>query len=174
MSNSVCCTFFYIYHEMLEMFCTPDCPFRISIHLLLFSWRMLGFVSAIRVSHTRQLSHSYRVKPGEEGETVTGGDQQSATTTQRPLTGPPCIRSLTGKLCNLSYPGWTDLFAPPFTREINPWWLRLPTGLCSVWAAGLHLWHSVAASSHNSARTSGDAFDKHLGSRLQEPLANSQ
>ena len=30
----------------------------------------------------------------------------------------------------LSYPSRTDLFAPPFTREINPWWLRLPTGLC--------------------------------------------
>ena len=40
--------------------------------------------------------------------------------------GSPCIWCLTGKLCNLSYLGWTDLFAPPFTREINPWWLRLP------------------------------------------------
>ena len=64
--------------------------------------------------------------------------------------GSPCIWCLTGKLCNLSYLGWTDLFAPPFTTEINPWWLRLPTGLCSVWAAGLHLWHNVPTDTQKS------------------------
>ena len=148
------CKFLYIYHEMLEMFVRSS----VSPFIYCCLAEECSVLCQLSGYHTPgSQSHYYRVTwlsvPLLQGDltvspTTTGWpDCQShyyrVTWLSSCFTGPkcqqhtapPCTWCLTGKLCNLSYPGWTDLFAPPFTREINPWWLRLPTGLCSVWAA---------------------------------------